>query len=130
MAAGEAIDGGELAGVTVLVVEDEYLVAIDHEATLLSLGCAVLGPAASIAEAMRLLDRRAPDVALLDVNLPDGLVTPVVERLATQGVPVVLATAYGVDQLPHRLRGVACHLGKPVYRPELRRALLEVVGPS
>jgi hypothetical protein len=54
----------------------------------------------------------------------------VVERLATQGVPVVLASAYGLDQLPSGLRGVARHLGKPVYRPELRQALLEVVGPS
>jgi two-component system, response regulator PdtaR len=130
MAAGEASESGDLAGVTVLVVEDEYLVAIDHEATLLSLGCAVLGPAASIAEAMRLLDRRPVDAALLDVNLPDGLVTPVVERLARQGVPVVLASAYGVDQLPGQLRGVARHLGKPVDRRELRRALLDSVGPS
>lgn len=79
---------------------------------------------------MTLLDRRPVDAALLDVNLLDGLVTPAVERLATQGVPIVLASAYGADQLPHRLRRVARHLGKPLYRPELRQVLPEIVGPS
>jgi CheY-like chemotaxis protein len=62
--------GGSPRGLMVLVVEDEFLIAMDLEAMLRGHGWRVLGPAATVAEALRLLDGgETPDVALLDVNL-------------------------------------------------------------
>ena len=57
-------------------------------------GYRVLGPASTVAEALRLLAAERPDVALLDVNLRGETVTPVAEALRTRGVPFVLASAY------------------------------------
>src|SRR3954453_18820244 len=91
-----------LEGRRVLVVEDEYIVALDLEGMLLGLGCEVLGPVASIAQAQ----------ALLDLNLLDGLALPVAERLAGMGVPFVVCSAYDVGRLGHRLLEQAPWFGK------------------
>ena len=81
-------------GRLVLVVEDEFLIAMDLELLLRRHGWRVLGPAATVAEALRLLADERPDVALLDLNLQGELVTPVAEELRAQDVPFVLASAY------------------------------------
>jgi DNA-binding response OmpR family regulator len=52
----------------VLVVEDEFLIAMELELLLGRHGYRVLGPAATVAEALRLLAAEAPDAALLDVR--------------------------------------------------------------
>ena len=56
-------------GRLVLVVEDEFLIALDLELLLRRHGWRVLGPAATVDQALRLLRGETPDVALLDVNL-------------------------------------------------------------
>ena len=56
-------------GRLVLVVEDEVLIAMDLQLLLQRNGWRVLGPAATVAEALRLLRGETPDVALLDVSL-------------------------------------------------------------
>ena len=68
-------------GRLVLVVEDEFLIALDLEQLLRRHGWRVLGPAATVAVALRLLRGAMPDVALLDVNLGGELVTPVAAEL-------------------------------------------------
>ena len=111
----------------VLLVEDEFIIALGMELALLDLGCTVLGPAASAAQALALIDRERPDVAVLDVSLLDGLVTPVAERLEVLGVPFVLVTAYGTAQLPPPLRAAPL-LPKPVNDNDLRRLLPRLLG--
>ena len=69
--------GAQPDGPAVLVVEDEFLIAMDLECLLERNGWRVLGPAATVKEALRLLDGETPDVALLDVNLRGEMVTPV-----------------------------------------------------
>src|SRR3954454_765531 len=81
-------------GRRVLVVEDEYIVALDLEDTLRALGCEVLGPAASVARALALLARERPDAVTLDLNLLDELAVPVAELLASMGVPFLVVGAY------------------------------------
>ena len=83
--------GGSLL---VLVVEDEALLALDLELTILRHGWRVLGPAGTVEEALELLKVETPDVALLDVNLRGTMVTPVALELRARGVPFVLASAY------------------------------------
>ena len=65
----EPASRGRGHGPLVLVVEDELLLALDLELLLQRHGFRVLGPAATVAEALRLLEGGTPDAALLDVNL-------------------------------------------------------------
>jgi PAS domain S-box-containing protein len=79
----------------VLVVEDEVLVAIALCKELAALGWEIMGPAATVEEAERLLNETPrPDAAVLDVNLAGKLVYPLAERLRDQGVPMVFCTGY------------------------------------
>ena len=107
----------------VLVVEDEYVVALELEGVLRDLGCEVLGPVASVAQALALLGRERPDAATLDLNLLDGLAVLVAERLASMGVPFVLCTAYAAEHLAHPLLKGVPKLGKPLDGTALWRGL-------
>ena len=90
----------KLTGRRILVVEDEALVAMLVEDALLDAGAIVIGPVATVAEALSLLQREKPDVAVLDLNLAGETSTPVADALVTMGVPFVVATGYGADGLP------------------------------
>ena len=119
-------------GPLVLVLEDEFLLAMDLELLLEGQGYRVLGPAATVAEALRLLDGGAPGgvpgVALLDVNLRGEAATPVAERLRALGVPFVLASAYDGDRLAALGLGGAPNVGKPADDRRLLAALAEAAG--
>ena len=114
-------------GPLVLVVEDEVLIAMDLERTLRRHGYRVLGPATTVAAALRLLDGEAPDVALLDVNLRGELVTPVAEALRARGVPFVLASAYDAARLTAEVLTGAPNVGKPTNVRRLLAALAQAV---
>ena len=89
----------KLNGKRVLVVEDEALVSMLVEDELRDAGATVLGPAACVEDAMRLIDAveadGGMDAAVLDINLAGLHVGPVADRLAALGVPFVFATGYG-----------------------------------
>ena len=89
-----------LAGKRILVVEDEMLVLMNVEMLLEDMGCADIGSAGGVAEALALLDRevlggRRFDAALLDVNLGGAKSYPIAEALIRLGVPLAFATGYG-----------------------------------
>ena len=118
------------SGRVVLVVEDEILIAMDLEHLLQRHGWHVLGPAATVAEALRLLAGEQPDVALLDVNLRGEQVTPVAEELRARGVPFVLTSAYDSRWLRTvTALAEAPHLGKPTDARRLLAALAQAVAP-
>jgi CheY-like chemotaxis protein len=116
-------------GRLVLVVEDEFLIALDLELLLRRHGWRVLGPAATVAAALRLLAGTIPDVALLDVNLGGELVTPVAEELRARGVPFVLASAY--DRLGPTAAALAgaLNVGKPTDERRLLATLAQAAAP-
>ena len=76
---------------TILIVEDEYLIAMELKLFLEGQGWRVMGPVASVQGALRLLEDELPSVALLDVNLANELVTPVAETLKARDVPFAVA---------------------------------------
>ncbi|WP_348629173.1 response regulator [Mesorhizobium sp. WSM3859] len=84
---------------TILIVEDEFIIAMELKVMLERLGWRVLGPVPRVADALRLLEDELPTVALLDVNLGDQLVTPVAEALRSRGVPFAVASAYDKPEL-------------------------------
>lgn len=91
-----------LKGHCLLVVEDEYLIAADLAASLESLGVEVIGPAASVREALSLVENNGGrlDGAVLDVNLHNERVYPVADLLTERGVPFVFATGYDAIAIP------------------------------
>lgn len=115
---------------SVLVVEDEPIVAMDLETLLRRHGWRVLGPAGSVAEALRLLAAgERPDLALLDANLRGELAGPVAEALRARGVPFLLTSAYDPPgALSPSLLG-ARNLGKPTD-PRRLLAALEALAPA
>jgi len=82
-------------GARVLVVEDEALISLALCAALTDLAWDVVGPVATVQEAIRLIVAGVPlDAAVLDVNLAGQLVYPVAERLRSHSVPFVFCTGY------------------------------------
>lgn len=111
-----------LAGMRILVVEDEAPIALQLEDMLTELGSAVVGPASRVRQALRLLEGQSVDAAVLDLNIAGELVYPVAEALEAKGLPYIFATGYGASDLaePYRSRVV---LEKPFLRRDLLRAM-------
>ena len=107
-----------LAGLRVLVVEDDMLIAIYITEVLQDLGCVVVGPVSKLDAALRIADDEAMDAAILDVNIRGGHVFPVAERLRARGVPFALASGYGDWALPEAFRNQP-RLTKPFTYEEL-----------
>lgn len=84
-----------LDGMTVLLVEDSMIIALDAEDVLKTLGAASVVTAANIGRALAALDVHAFDLAVLDVNLGAENSTPVAEHLTKAGIPFIFATGYG-----------------------------------
>lgn len=78
--------------IRVLVVEDQPLIAMDLEDLLVSRGYAVLGPKASVADALDCIARVTPEAALLDIDLHGETSFAVGIELKRRGVPFVFAT--------------------------------------
>src|SRR4029077_8859842 len=88
----------------VLIVEDDPIIALDFEDTILGLGGKAVRTAASVAKALDLIADRAPDFALLDVGLVREKSFANAERLDALKIPFVFVTGYGADpRLPPAL---------------------------
>ena len=108
---------------TVLIAEDEFLLAMEIEDMVRAIGCTVVGPAAGVAELLALMDGTPCDVALLDVHLRHGEpVYAVVDRLRALDIPFVFMTAYGEADIDPRYAD-AHILCKPFSATEIERCL-------
>ncbi|HSA81760.1 MAG TPA: response regulator [Geminicoccaceae bacterium] len=112
----------ELEGLRVLVVEDEFLVAMDIEAMLHDLGCEVMGPTGDLENALRIAREETLNLALLDVNIGGEPVTGVAEVLVARAVPIVFCTGYQGENWCNRYPAVPT-LMKPFQPADLRAAL-------
>ncbi|MGX7894668.1 response regulator [Tsuneonella sp. HG222] len=79
---------------TVLVVEDEFIVALDLSETVRDLGYEVDGPYADTRNAFCAIDRTMPDFAILDINTADGEVYPLADALSQAGVPIIFHSGH------------------------------------
>lgn len=103
----------------ILVVEDEYFVATELAHVLRQAGAVVVGPAASVEEALAAIDGAdSLDGAMLDINLRGEMVFPVIDELMTRGVPFVLATGYQARDIPVRFAHALC-----IHKPFEPRAV-------
>jgi CheY-like chemotaxis protein len=81
----------------VLVVEDDPIIALDFEDTILQFGVKTVRTAANVARALQLIAERAPDFALLDVGLVREKSFAVAERLEALGIPFAFVTGYDAE---------------------------------
>jgi CheY-like chemotaxis protein len=112
----------------VLVAEDEPFIAFDLATTIEDAGGVVVGPAATVKEALALLEGHPVAAAILDVNLGDRDCSAVAELLIARGVPVIFHTGLGVpDQLNARFPNLIVHL-KPFVPEQLIRQLAALIS--
>jgi CheY-like chemotaxis protein len=83
----------------VLIVEDDPIIALDFEDTILGFGVKAVRCAGSVAQALTMIDQRAPDCALLDVGLAREKSFKVAERLDVLKIPFAFVTGYGADRV-------------------------------
>lgn len=79
---------------TVMVVEDEFIIALDLSETVRDLGYALEGPFAATGHALDALSTTMPDAAILDVLTADGEVYPVADALTRAGVPIIFHSGH------------------------------------
>jgi CheY-like chemotaxis protein len=116
--------------ISVFVVEDEALVALNLEDMLVDLGFRIEASAMRLEQALDIVDSGcAADVAILDVNLAGKPVFPVAERLAATGIPIVFATGYGRSGLPERWQSNQV-LQKPYTMEQIAGCLNAAVGSA
>ena len=91
---------------SILIVEDEPLIAMMLEDFLESLGHRIAASCDNVREALAAVDRGGFELAILDVNLKGENVWPVAARLRQDGVPFVLASGGHVDPPPSEFASV------------------------
>lgn len=111
----------------VLVVEDEFIIALDLSETVKDLGYELDGPYADRTNALEALEGDLPDCAILDVFTADGEVYPLADRLSEAGVPIIFHSGHvPPDELKGRYpEAQAC--AKPCPPDRLIVALQEAV---
>lgn len=111
-----------LAGLRVLVVEDDYFIAEEICSTLREHGAEIVGPAPNVEYGLQLVRTDAIDCAVLDINLQGNLAFGLAKELRQRGTPAIFATGYDVSVLPGEFSSYV-RLEKPVNL----RALLQAV---
>jgi CheY-like chemotaxis protein len=114
---------------SILIVEDEFLVALDLKEMLEADGWRVIGPAASVKSAIELLEGETPTVALLDVQLGKEMSTRVAETLQHLEIPFVFTSAYSSPHLAgHGALAKSPRMEKPIDEKRLLALLARLAG--
>jgi len=116
----------DVRGLRVLIVEDSVLLALELESALAEAGAKVVGAAASVEEAMRLLDLKF-DVVVLDADLNGQSAMPIARALTSRRTPFILATGYD-DNGPLVEECRASLVRKPYNVQQIAAALARVTG--
>jgi CheY-like chemotaxis protein len=112
----------------ILVVEDEYLIAMSLQDALESAGSIVLGPASSVEKAIKTIESETRiDAAVLDVNLGGVLAYPVADMLIARKIPFVFTSGYEDNVLRSRYSQVKT-CPKPYLFPAIEEALAEAMS--
>jgi CheY-like chemotaxis protein len=114
-----------LSGLSVLVVEDQFLIAEEMRRAVEHLGGRVVGPVPSVEKALALALQARPDLGLLDVDLHGQEIYPVADALIEAGSPVIFATGFDRAAMPAAYKD-APHLDKPVTPHALAAALAAI----
>jgi DNA-binding response OmpR family regulator len=89
-----------MAAKRILVVEDEFLIALDIAGTLEQAGLAVIGPVANVGDALSAIAREPIDGALLDAHLVGEPAGRIADALIARRIPFAFVSGYGREHLP------------------------------
>jgi CheY-like chemotaxis protein len=118
----------DLAGLRVLIADDELLCAMVIEEEVQDMGGQVVGPVSSVDEIVAIAIREKPDIAVLDINMKGQLSYPAAMELIAAGVPVVFTTGYdGLLNCPDPLKEAPL-LTKPWVGSKLGEALTSALA--
>ena len=114
-----------LTNQSILIVENNVYLALDLSQAVEEINGQVVGPVGTVAEALDLLKAQAVAGAILDSQLADRDVTPVVLVLADKGIPYIIHTATGLPPGVARLHPEAPLLTKPLHVEAIITGLLD-----
>lgn len=115
----------DFSGLRIMVVEDEFLVALEIERMMLDLGCDVIGPISDLDNALTLAHEEVMDGAVLDVNVGGRKIDPVALVLADRQIPFILSTGYTSEGIAPALRDRP-RLNKPFGDVQMAEMMTEV----
>jgi DNA-binding NarL/FixJ family response regulator len=107
----------------ILVVEDEYLLALGIADEIEDHDGIVLGPVATLEQGLNALRDLQPDACIVNINLGPTKVYDLADRLLDQGVPFVFASSEQRADIPDRFAEVPLH-SKPIRMIEAAAGLL------
>ncbi|WP_171070407.1 response regulator [Methylobacterium terricola] len=110
----------------VLLIEDNALIGLDLGDAFAHAGYRVAGPVATLAEAAAQVERRTPDLAVVDVRLKDGLCTELARELHRRGVPFLVHSACRQDSSLCSELLEAPWLAKPAWSPDVVAAVQDL----
>ncbi|MDB5552410.1 MAG: Response regulator receiver domain protein [Rhizobium sp.] len=114
---------------TILIVENEPLIAMDVEAMLTALGAVRVYHALTCGDALEWIDGNNPDIAILNLHLRDGPGTIVADRLAARMIPFVIYSGDTHASADHgEIIAQAVWITKPCTQEELVDALARASG--
>jgi DNA-binding response OmpR family regulator len=116
-----------LLGLRVLVVEDDYFIALELCHALRQAGAEVVGPARNVQSGLDAIGNEQIDCAVLDVNLQGRMGFQLAEELRERDVPAIFATGYDPGTIPDELADLP-RLEKPVDLSALCRAVASSVS--
>jgi two-component SAPR family response regulator len=91
-----------LDGLTIMVVEDDFLAALDLKRLVEERAGNVAGPVGRLEQAQQLVRSERLDGAILDVKLDGADSLSLADCLIAQDIPIILVTGYDVAMLPER----------------------------
>lgn len=122
--------GKDLAGMRILIIEDQFVVAMDLAETLRDLHCDVLKPAPTVEAAIAALRRgERIDGVLLDLNLRGRDVLPVIDELSARNIAFVVMSGYAPRPADSPVIRAAPRLNKPVDVNDLVKTMLDAFIP-
>lgn len=110
----------------VLIVEDDALIALDFESTIVNFGVARVRTATQVAQALEMIAERPPDFALLDVGMGTETSLDVAATLETRGIPFAFVTGYRADMALTGRFADRPTLSKPCLREEIEALLRDL----
>lgn len=113
---------GSLAGKCVLVVDDDFVLAINLVEFLEQEGCRVVRRVASVEGAVTCILEDRPDLAILDIDLGDETSKEIADELVAAGVPFVFLSAHERDAVPEE--HVSREFMRKPWTPEAMRERL------
>ncbi|MGP1609241.1 MAG: response regulator [Burkholderiales bacterium] len=112
----------DIAGMRVMVFEDDFLLAGTLVDVLGRLGCNVVRCVAAFDQAMEAARTETCDFAVVDLQLQGVMAYPLLDVLDDRGIPQIIASCHSQADMPARYTAIP-GVSKPYTTRELRRAI-------